>query len=84
MRISPQAIEELRLLLRTYPLRRSLADYEREGLSFRRWVFDHIWAVPYTQRVPWMNARYAEGCNDDHIFTALKAAIAKEQKCLSN
>lgn len=83
MRISLQAVEELRLLLRTYPLRLSLADYEREGLSFRRWVFDHIWAVPHAQRAPWMDARYAEGCNDDHIFTALKAAIAKEQNLVS-
>lgn len=83
MRVSPQALGELRLLLRQHPLRLSLVDYEREGLSFRRWVFDHLWNVPHAQRAPWMGARYAEGCNDDHIFTALKAAIAKEQNLAS-
>lgn len=80
MRISAQACEELRLLIRAYPLSIPLCDYEREGLSFRRWVFDHLWNIPQRHREPWVSARYAEGCNDDHIFTALKAAINEEQR----
>lgn len=83
MRISKENVEELRLLIRNHPLGIPSKDYFSEGLSFTRWVFDHLWAIPRVHREPWVSARYAEGCNDDHIFTALKAAIAKEQNLAS-
>lgn len=80
-RIPANEIEELRLLLRQHPLSNSLVDYIASGLTERRWIFDHLWSIPYAARAPWVNRQYYAGCNDDHIFTALKRAIALEAQC---
>jgi hypothetical protein len=77
MRATPQEVERLRQLMTEHPLDESLAAYKARGLTQRRWVFDKLWAIPQARRWPLIAGMYDRGLNDDHIYTALKAALRK-------
>lgn len=81
MRATPQEVEKLSQLMAEHPLGVSLAAYMSTGLGQRRWVFDRLWQVPREKRWPIISAMYERGLNDDHIYTALKAALRKELSC---
>lgn len=83
MRATPQEVSRLRQLMAEHPLGQTREAYAERGLSERRWIFDHLWSIPQARRWPLICAMYDRGLNDDHIFTALKAAIAKEQNLAS-
>jgi hypothetical protein len=78
MRATPQEVESLRQLMAEHPLGESREAYAERGLTQRRWVFDHLWTIPQARRWPLIAQMYDRGLNDDHIFTALKAALRKE------
>lgn len=80
MLATPQEVETLRQLMAEHSLPHRLADYKARGLTQRRWVFDKLWAIPQARRWPLIAGMYGRGLNDDHIYTALKAAIRKEQQ----
>lgn len=77
MRATQQEVSRLRQLMAEHPLGESLAAYKARGLTQQRWVFDHLWSIPQARRWPLICAMYDRGLNDDHIYTALKAAIRK-------
>ena len=78
MKATPQEVQSLRQLMAEHPLDHSLAAYREQGLTQRRWVFDRLWAVPQARRFPIVSGMYDRGLNDDHLYTALKAALKSE------
>lgn len=82
MKIPRHELDALLELIRQHPLPFTWQAYKAAGRSRRRWIFDHLWAIPNAHRHPWVDRQYAAGCNDDHIFSALKWAIhRKENLC---
>lgn len=51
----------------------AIPKYKAKGLSKTRFVWDCLWCVPHDKRDPWIKLVYSEGCNDNHIETALNS-----------
>lgn len=80
MKMTSADYAALKELVRLHRLPMSRATYEVEGLTERRWVFDHLWNIPAPARQDWFDgqpngAPIYSYLDDDHIYTALRRAI---------
>ena len=78
MKIKPEHYEHIRAALlkapSTFP---TLDEYKRRGLTERRWTWDLAHAVGLT---PYFCSTIYPYANDDHIDTALRAAL-RDKAC---
>lgn len=84
MRISPEAVEVIRPWIeasnapevRDRYRRRNIPRAARVKDIDKRFRWDLFWhGIPVKIRSAWMEARYAEGCNDGHIDTVLRKLV---------